>query len=184
VGIVIVARHCQTDWNADRRIQGQRQTPLNEEGRRQANALATLLLRDTSLNIQFIYASDLARSEETADIIWRRFNHRPHVVQDERLRECAFGRLEGKTNEQIEREHAFRPDRTRDSDYDFTTWGGEKRIHVLTRQLSFLSDIRPHIGEGPPQVLIIGHGRSLGTLIRHFKAEDRLEQGSYQLLTV
>ena len=37
---ILLARHGETDWNRERRWQGQADPPLNEEGRRQARTLA------------------------------------------------------------------------------------------------------------------------------------------------
>ena len=46
---LIVARHGETEWNAERRLQGQQDIPLNSQGRRQALAAARFL-RNVSLN--------------------------------------------------------------------------------------------------------------------------------------
>ena len=68
-------RHGQTDWNAEGRVQGHLDVPLNTEGRRQAEALAPRLV---ALKIQSILSSDLNRANGTprADRHrdpWRRF---------------------------------------------------------------------------------------------------------------
>ncbi|MFC6730141.1 histidine phosphatase family protein, partial [Natronoarchaeum mannanilyticum] len=39
MGTVVLVRHGETDWNADRRIQGWAPAPLNDAGREQARAL-------------------------------------------------------------------------------------------------------------------------------------------------
>jgi len=90
VATVFLARHGQTDWNRDRRWQGHADEPLNETGREQA-----LQLADTLAHVPFaaIYASDLARARETAEILAG-----PHglpVRLDPRLREVDVGDLSG-----------------------------------------------------------------------------------------
>lgn len=59
-------RHGETDWNRERRTQGQTDTPLNARGRLQAAAAADLL-RDEP--IDRIVASPLARVRDTAEAV-------------------------------------------------------------------------------------------------------------------
>ena len=64
-------RHGQTAWNAEGRLQGQKDIPLNETGRRQAagNGLALKsVLGDTVSDFDFV-ASPLGRTRETMEIL-------------------------------------------------------------------------------------------------------------------
>ena len=54
---LLLVRHGETDWNAEGRLQGHTDTPLNDYGRRQARALADGLAAE---RLDAIYASDLA----------------------------------------------------------------------------------------------------------------------------
>ena len=56
-------RHGQTDWNIERRIQGQQDIPLNETGRAQAACL-TKAMKDKKLTA--IYTSPQIRAYATA----------------------------------------------------------------------------------------------------------------------
>ena len=60
-----IARHGQTDWNAERRLQGQSDRHLNDAGRAQAEQLAERL---RGVPLDRVYSSTLARSRETAEI--------------------------------------------------------------------------------------------------------------------
>ena len=95
---LLLARHGETDWNARGWIQGQTDTPLNETGRGQANALGQRLLRE-GIVLSAIYSSPQCRALETAQIAGRCLNLVPVVVED--LREISFGAWEGHTWEEI-----------------------------------------------------------------------------------
>lgn len=62
---IYLARHGQTDWNAERRLQGSADTHLNATGREQA---VTLAARIKGLALDRVYCSRLSRSRETAEI--------------------------------------------------------------------------------------------------------------------
>jgi broad specificity phosphatase PhoE len=66
VTTVYLARHGESDWNAENRFQGQIDRPLTERGRAQADGLASELA-DTPL--EAVYASPLRRALETAEIV-------------------------------------------------------------------------------------------------------------------
>jgi len=95
---LVLVRHGETDWNADGRLQGQTDRPLSEAGRRQARRLADELAAE---RVEAIYASDLARSRETAEIVAARLGL--PVVLDPGLRERDWGTWEGLTPAERER---------------------------------------------------------------------------------
>lgn len=89
---LVFIRHGETDWNAAGRLQGHTDRPLNEYGRRQAREVAERLAND---GVGVVYASDLARARETAEIIAARLGL--EVVLDPDLREKNWGNWEGLT---------------------------------------------------------------------------------------
>src|SRR5579859_4007296 len=67
---VLLARHGETDDNRQPlRFQGWRDTPLNDDGRRQAAELAE---RVAGEGIASLWSSDLIRASETAEIVGSR----------------------------------------------------------------------------------------------------------------
>jgi probable phosphoglycerate mutase len=98
VTTLLLVRHGETDWNADGRLQGHTDRPLNDFGRRQARQLAEEL-EDEPLDA--VYASDLARARETAEIVGERLGLL--VVLDSDLREKDWGTWEGLTPVERER---------------------------------------------------------------------------------
>jgi broad specificity phosphatase PhoE len=97
VTTLLLVRHGETDWNRDGRWQGHSDTHLNDVGREQAVRVAGELD-----GVDVVYASDLARARETAEIVAARLGLPVRV--DERLRERSFGAWEGKTAPEIEAE--------------------------------------------------------------------------------
>lgn len=87
---LILIRHGETAWNAERRLQGHIDIGLNDQGLRQARALAQALA-DTPMDA--IVASDLQRAAQTAEAVASRRGMA--VQQDAALRERCYGRFEG-----------------------------------------------------------------------------------------
>ena len=89
---LLLVRHGETDWNAEGRLQGHTDRPLSEFGRRQAERLAATLAAE---KLDAIYASDLARARETAEIVGERLGL-PIALEPD-LREKDWGTWEGLT---------------------------------------------------------------------------------------
>jgi broad specificity phosphatase PhoE len=95
VTTLLLVRHGETDWNAEGRLQGHTDRPLNDYGRRQAKELAERLAAE---QVDAIYTSDLSRAKETAEIVGERLGL--PVVVDADLREKNWGSWEGLTGDE------------------------------------------------------------------------------------
>ncbi|MBZ0129970.1 MAG: histidine phosphatase family protein [Rhodobacteraceae bacterium] len=91
---IYLLRHGQTDWNAARRVQGQRESDLSDLGRNQA-ARQGEILRAAGFSVPpwQLYASPLRRTRQTAALALGPLADR--VVFDDRLKEIGMGRWEG-----------------------------------------------------------------------------------------
>ena len=96
-------RHGETAWNAEGRLQGAQDVPLNDLGRRQAaqagSILAELFARDgrDKASLAFV-ASPLGRARSTMDFVRAVLKLPPGgYALDDRLREIGYGRWEGST---------------------------------------------------------------------------------------
>ena len=93
-----LVRHGQTDWNAQRRIQGHTPTELNAAGRAEAAMLANWF---ADRPFATIWSSDLPRAKQTAEAIAARHNLSVNTSSD--LRERELGPFEGKTWDEVRR---------------------------------------------------------------------------------
>ncbi|MBB1248649.1 histidine phosphatase family protein [Rhizobium sp. G21] len=98
-----IIRHGQTAWNAEWRLQGQKDIPLNDLGRRQAaeNGLALARLEADLTGFHFV-SSPLGRARETMEILRRSAGVDPTAYEiEDRLKEICFGDWEGRTSAEI-----------------------------------------------------------------------------------
>jgi glucosyl-3-phosphoglycerate phosphatase len=93
---LVLWRHGQTTWNAERRFQGQSDIPLDQTGLAQAERAARLL---AGLRPDLIVSSDLIRASATAAPLARLTGL--EVTLDKDLRERHGGRWEGLTDGEI-----------------------------------------------------------------------------------
>ena len=94
---ILLIRHGETAWNAERRLQGYLDIPLNDEGERQARLLAEAL---ESESIDVVVSSDLHRARQTAQAVATLRGMPLHV--DPALRERCYGGFEGLLYSEIE----------------------------------------------------------------------------------
>ena len=133
------ARHGETDWNRERRLQGQHDIPLNALGRVQASRsgelLRGLLERDGRPAAQYDYVSSpLGRARETMELMRAAMGLDPEAYRtDARLMEMSFGRWEGFTFAELQaREAAALAERERDK-WGFVLPGGESYAQLQVR---------------------------------------------------
>ncbi len=165
--MIYLIRHGQTDWNLDRRLQGQTDIPLNNNGKEQAEEAAKEIV---DLKIDRIISSDLSRAKETAEIINKKI--RKEITFDKRLREVNYGDYEGKLIETI-----------KDEDWDVFNQNpekknGESRKHVYERVKSFLQEINEE-----ENVLVVTHGGALRMMLYYAGNKDKFDMTSYDEFT-
>jgi broad specificity phosphatase PhoE len=97
---VYVARHGETDWNVEGRMQGRRGASLNERGRAQAERLGMVA---SALSLTRIVTSPLPRALETCRLVMERVSG--EFVTADALMEIDFGACTGLT--EVEIEHQF-----------------------------------------------------------------------------
>lgn len=156
---LLLIRHGRSTWNAERRIQGKADPPLDEVGREQARRLAERLRREAPVAL---YTSPLQRAQETADIIGEALG--VSVVADERLREYDVGDITGLTWEQVEEQYPGVARRWKNAE-DLRIPGEERRELFRARVAAVFDEILSQHPEGA--VGVVTHGGTLGTYLNH-----------------
>ncbi len=163
--LIYFVRHGQTDWNVERRFQGQLDIPINTTGREQAGRNGTVLfglIKDPEC-WDFV-ASPLGRTRETMEIIRTKMGLAPEDYQtDDRLREIHFGDWQGKTWAERNIED---PERTAAHDrqrWEYKTPGeeGESYVMLYERVVSWLETVKNN-------TVCVSHGGVSRCLQKHF----------------
>jgi 2,3-bisphosphoglycerate-dependent phosphoglycerate mutase len=159
---IMLVRHGETAWNAEGRIQGQLDIPLNSNGLTQAEAVGQRLAAE---NFDSIYSSDLNRAYRTAVPVGQNRS----ITRRVELREQHLGVLQGLT-------HAEAKDRHPEAWHSFANRSSEQRIDggetleiFARRVMDFIGEcIRKHAGE---RLLLVTHGGVLDIVYRHIHAK-------------
>jgi probable phosphoglycerate mutase len=168
MGTVLLARHGQTAWNRDGRVQGWAPTSLTDHGRDEARALAAHL---GDRPIDRLLSSDLERAMETTRFLTRAVDADPTF--ERAWRERDFGRLQGLTREELFGGHP---------EFSLLTSGaaaaearpesGESFLDVRDRVLGRWRDLRESVAGTDETVVVVAHGGPIYLLLGEIKGLD------------
>lgn len=152
---ILLVRHCQSQANADGRLEGRGDSPLSEVGREQAGRVAAFLAAQ-NIGAATLIASPLSRARATAEAIadacgWTQ-------THDPRIREGELGWMEDMSYDDLRRHMAERQVSTFDSE----THGGESLDAVAERCWAALSEALAAT-EGP--LVAVTHGVAIHALV-------------------
>ncbi len=167
-----LVRHGSTAWNRERRMQGEKDLPLNEEGRQQAAETAHRLKNG---GWEIVVASDLLRARETAEIIGRELGL--PVLLFPGLRERKMGPLEGLTADEIKEKF---PEWYQKKDLDLP--GVERRRELKERAKASLETLA-EIFNGR-RVVVVAHGMFFGAFFASCLGGDRQVLGNGEAVEV
>jgi broad specificity phosphatase PhoE len=159
-----LVRHGQTDWNLTGRWQGQapHAPGLNDLGRAQSLAILAQL---KSAHLSAIYASDLLRARQTAELIARPLGLT--VSLEPRLREMNLGAWEGMLSSDVETQYPHELEERKRNPFHTRAPGGESPHEVADRVFVVMDEIaQKHPDDS---ILIVSHGVSLAVIICHAK---------------
>ena len=166
---LLLIRHGETAWNAERRAQGHLDSPLTEAGRRQAHAMGQALARELRSagyepSAVIVRASPLGRVRETLAIAAAAagLEHDAECF-DHRLREMSWGDWDGLTIPEIEARWPDDMAARRLDKWRYAPPGGENYVMAAERARPALSDIALLAAERP--VAVFAHG-GIGRVLR------------------
>lgn len=147
-----LVRHGETAWNAERRLQGHTDIPLNDTGLAQARATAASLATE---GFEAAYSSDLLRARQTADAIARRCALA--ITQDAALRERHYGHFQALTYDEARARFPDDYQRFEGRHPDFVFPGGGESLNGFAGRIRATLE---RIAAAHPggTVLIVTHG--------------------------
>lgn len=161
--LIHLIRHGETDWNAMRRVQGQMESALSENGRRQAAELGKQLRQ---LEIGRIFCSSSQRTRETAGLLFP--DTTLDVQYQDDLREIHLGPWEGNLYEDLE---------LQDPDQFFYFWNEPHRFSLdgaeTFQQLQErgVEAIRAICAQSEnQQVAVVSHGALIKAILCHYES--------------
>lgn len=141
--MIYFVRHGETSYNVERRIQGQLDIPLNDNGISQAMIIAEKL---KNIHIDRIYSSPLRRTKETANVINK--YHNLDIIFDDRLKEFYGGHFQGRVYPEMTDEEKT------SILYEPEKWHGETNESFRDRAVEFYNEIKDIQGN----IVVVSHG--------------------------
>jgi probable phosphoglycerate mutase len=169
-------RHGETAWNAEGRLQGHIDIPLNEAGRAQAQAAA---LRLATHSFDALYSSDLARTLETAAVAAALIGL--EVRRTQSLRERCLGEFQGLTHAEAGARYPADYASFRARDADLPPPGGGESLSAFSARVetALASLAEKHRGE---TLLVVTHGGALDIAHRLATGQSLAAKRDFPLL--
>jgi broad specificity phosphatase PhoE len=146
--VIYYIRHGETSWNAEGRLQGAQDIPLNDLGRRQAAHAGSVLTdifareaRDKS-SLPFV-ASPLGRTRTTMELVRGALKLPPQEYSlDDRLREIGYGVWEGSTLAEMQAADPVLYAKRLTAKWTMAPEGGETYAQVQARMRDWYDSLR------------------------------------------
>lgn len=169
---IYLLRHGRTESNAAGRLMGQLDEPLAELGRTQADFAGRSLV---GRNIAAVYASDLRRASDTAQIVADQLGLA--VVRHSGLREVHMGDWAGKTYAEVQSTDAATYAAVRANPHQSGPRNGESEGEMIERVWRALAEIAAaHPGQA---VLVVSHGGPLRAITARVLGLGHLSSGTF-----
>lgn len=163
---IYITRHGETEWNIQKRMQGNSNSELTTKGIEEAKKLAKSI---ENIKFDYIYSSPLKRAYDTAEII--KDGRECEIIIRDNLREMSFGIWEGMSREEILEIYEEEHNNFWNYPHLFSGIdGGETYIEFVERiknEMEYI--INNSNGEN---ILLVVHGAVIKAIFKIFKGYD------------
>ncbi|QSX33351.1 histidine phosphatase family protein [Shewanella avicenniae] len=166
---LFILRHGQTVFNAERRLQGQCNSPLTPLGERQAYAMGRAIAQQLGHNVQDwqIVSSPLGRTRQTSALVCHGMGlAAAQVKYDARVQEVGLGDWEHGQIEQLLQQY---PQFKTRNDWYLDAPNGERLPQVQARLAQWLAEL------GEQKTIVVSHGLT-GMILRAMLLQLSYEQ--------
>ena len=150
---IFLLRHGETDWNKEGRMQGRKDVPLNETGRRQIEKSAEAL-KEMLSELEVMIASPLVRAHESAEIVAKKLSYaKENIAIEPLIMERSFGIVEGSIYTEIAEKYP-------DGNYPEA-----ESVEQLIERASQAFQKIVSLYQDKKQILIVAHGAILYAML-------------------
>ncbi|ELB2087708.1 histidine phosphatase family protein [Vibrio parahaemolyticus] len=155
---IFVLRHGETEFNADKKLQGHCNSSLTSKGCDQARRVGTTLKQYVENRPFRVYSSTLGRALQTSQIVCEELNYSyENLNKEPRLKEFSLGEWEQRTIPSLEQEI---PNLLAQNDWYLQAPNCETYESVRERLASWLSDVAHD-----EDIVVVSHGL-IGIVLR------------------
>ncbi|HCE3274727.1 phosphoglycerate mutase family protein [Vibrio parahaemolyticus] len=148
---IFVLRHGETEFNADKKLQGHCNSSLASKGSDQARRVGTTLKQYVENRPFRVYSSTLGRALQTSQIVCEELNYSyENLNKEPRLKEFSLGEWEQRTIPSLEQEI---PNLLAQNDWYLQAPNCETYESVRERLSSWLSDVAHD-----EDIVVVSHG--------------------------
>ena len=151
-------RHGQTNWNEERRAQGQSESKLTKKGKEQALALKEKI---SHITFDQIFCSSSLRTRQTAELIFP--NQALNIEYLDSLKEIFLGSWEGRLYKDIEVANPESHNHFWEEPHLFDLRGAETFYQLQERAVSTVQKIAKN--SASKKVVIVSHGALIKSLL-------------------
>jgi 2,3-bisphosphoglycerate-dependent phosphoglycerate mutase len=163
MGLLVLVRHGQSQWNLENRFTGWIDVPITEKGAEEARRAGRALKH---LRFDRAFTSELKRAQQTLDILLEELGQEGLPVErDKALNERHYGDLQGLDKAQTAKKYGDKQVHIWRRSYDVRPPGGESLKDTAERALPYFKDKILPLARSSRNILVSAHGNSLRAIV-------------------